>query len=217
VGSYIDKNTRLTLAPLPIEQLHELNACEAYVQQNKKNVAELYSFFGQRPSPKQVTDYLEENPEDLKVKEWLQGMSHFEKEVKPKRKELQESLEENLSGSFRLGLDDIVDWPGFCEKLVQDANQGLPSPGQRIWSLLPEDTQSLIESSATATSLSKEDKSTITHALNDLLERRDFFQEQDYSGTTLPKEAKELLAHNRDELSGGDLRKLNGANSVVRI
>jgi len=209
VGSYIDKNTRLTLAPLTIEQLHELNACETYAQQNKKNVAELYSFFGQRPSPKQVTDYLEENPEDTKVKEWLQGMSHFEKTVKPRMKELEESLEENLSGSSRLGLDDIFHWPSYCSRLIQDAKRDLPSPGKTLWYLLPQDIQSLIESSATAASLSREDKSTITNALNDVLEQRDFYQEQDYSRKALPKEAKELLARNREKLSGRDLRKLN--------
>jgi len=208
VGSYADKNTHLTLAPLPIEQLHELNECEAKAQENKKNVEELYSFFGHRPTPKQVTDYLEENPEDSKVKGWLQGMSHFEKEVKPKRKELQELLEENLSGSFRLGLDDILDWPDYCSKLNQDANQDLPSPGKRIWSLLPQEIQSLIQSSATATRLSEEDKSNIINALNDLLEQRNFYQEQDYLRKTLPIEARALLGH-QDELSAGDLRKLN--------
>jgi len=209
VGSYADKNTRLTLAPLTIEQLHELNACETYAQQNKKNVAELYSLFGQRPSPKQVTDYLEENPEDIKVKEWLRRMSYFEKTVKPKMKELEEFVEENLRGSSRLGLDDILDWPGYCSRLIQDAKRDLPSPGKRIWSLLPQDIQSLIESSATATNLSREDKSSIMNALNDVLEQRDFYQEQDYSRKPLPKEAKELLARNREELSGRDLRKLN--------
>jgi len=208
-GSYADKNTFLTLVPLTIEQLHELNACEDYAQENRDNVAELYSFFGQHPSPKQVTVYLEKNPEDTKVKEWLQGMSHFEKTVKPKMEELRESLEENLSGSSLLGLDDIFDWPGYCSKLVQDANQDLPNPGKKIWSLLPKEIQSLIESSATATSLSRENKSTITNALNDVLEQRDFYQEQDYSRKALPEKAKELLARDRDELPGRDLRKLN--------
>ena len=113
-----------------------------------------------------------------------------------------------LEGSL-FHVDDILDWPDFCSKLTQDANQSWPNPGKRIWSMLPPEIQSLIESSSAGTSLSEQDKSYIVVALNSILKRWSFYREEDFSTTDLPEEAQELLALHPGNLSGSDLQKLN--------
>ena len=111
------------------------------------------------------------------------------------------------SSLFRVG--NIVDWSGFCSRLIHDVNEDSPNPGKRIWNLLPQEIRSLIESSIAGPHFFEEDKSKIINALNDLLERQDFFQKQNYSSTALPEKAKELLVCNRNGLSTRDVQKLN--------
>lgn len=108
-----------------------------------------------------------------------------------------------------LSADDILDWPSFWSKLIHDANKDSPNPGKRIWQLLPQEVQSLIERSANDSLFLEEDKSGIIDTLNGLLEQQDFYQEQDYSSTDLAEEAKELLERYRNTLSSTYIQTLN--------
>jgi len=111
--------------------------------------------------------------------------------------------------SWLLSVRDIRDWPGLCTKLSHDKDQDAPNPGKGIWERLSPEVQAPIECAATGVGLSEEDRSNTIEALNDLLERRDLYQAQDYLGTDLPQRARKLLRRNRDKLPASDVQELN--------
>ena len=86
---------------------------------------------------------------------------------------------------------DIKDWPGFLLKLIRARIKGLPSPGQGLWTLLPQPIQTRIEQSAIGT-VSNEDKSKIIYELNKIMDRRNFYQEEDFPDFNLPDEIHDL-------------------------
>ena len=115
----------------------------------------------------------------------------------------------NPSGSSLFRVGDIKDWPVFLSELNSAKNTALPSPGQRLWTLFPPPTQTLIEQSASVKKIKNEDKFNIINELNKILERRDFYQEDDFSGFNLPDEIRGLLSREREDLSPSDVQRLN--------
>ena len=105
---------------------------------------------------------------------------------------------------FRVG--DITDWPGFLSKLNSAGKSAQPSPGKRIWELLSQDIQAVVEESI---NLQEEQKSNIINALNsNVLENSNFYQERNFSGITIPQEAQRLL-NNLVNLSPSEVQRLN--------
>ena len=106
-------------------------------------------------------------------------------------------------------MGDIIDWPGFLSKLSSAGKAAQPSPGKRIWELLPQDIRSTVEESVASSSSQEEQKSNIIKALNErILDSRDFYQERYFSSITIPEEAQRLLS-NRANLSSSDVQRLN--------
>jgi hypothetical protein len=139
-------------------------------------------------------------------------------QVHHKHNKINDSLQEALENLSYLGseyglslfcITDIGDFCGFFSKILQERDKDFPNPGKRIWNLLPLEIQSLIENASLDTFPSEEDESKILNALTDLLERRDFYQEQDYVNTNLPEEAKELLLCNRNALSTSEKQRIS--------
>lgn len=124
---------------------------------------------------------------------------------------------------FRLG--DIKDWQSFLSKLIRDKNADQPSPGKTLWTLLPPETQALVENLASVTSIQEEDKSNIISALNVILNQRDFVSnvirdQKDYFPSidffeTLPSKVKKILDKHQSltrqgkELSTNEVQRLN--------
>lgn len=104
---------------------------------------------------------------------------------------------------------DILNWSSLCLDIKFEAHEDDPSPGKRIWNLLPSNIQSLVERSADGSHLSEEDKCNIVNALNDILERQDFYHEPDFANTKLSPKVKEILARDQDDLSITDVHMLN--------
>jgi HEAT repeat protein len=104
---------------------------------------------------------------------------------------------------------DIYDWPRFLSELDQNAQKEAPHPAKSMWKLLPEITRSLIKGFVDGSPISDQDKSTIVTSLNLLLERKDFYQEPDYSGEDLPGEIQALLARNPSDLSPREVEWAN--------
>ena len=112
-------------------------------------------------------------------------------------------------GSSLFSVDDILYWPDFCTKLVDDGKQDSPNYSKRIWELLPPETQTLIEELAAGNDLSDEDKYKIITIFNDILCQKDFYQEQAFSGTPLPDKLQELLNDPNNRKSTKNIHKFN--------
>ena len=93
----------------------------------------------------------------------------------------------------KFGVGDIIDWPGFVSKLNTDGNTAQQRLGKRIWELLPQNIQSTVKESVDGSSLQEEQKSKIIKAVNRILDRQDFYQEQDFPDMNLPEAVRELL------------------------
>jgi hypothetical protein len=108
-----------------------------------------------------------------------------------------------------LEVSDIADWQGFLSSLSQAGKAAEPSPGKRIWEMLPSDVRDAVEESAAGGSLREEQKTAITKAMNDsTLGRRDFYEAGYFSGVAVPEEAGSLLADTAN-LSDRDVQRVN--------
>lgn len=142
---------------------------------------------------------------------------------------LTESMKEfKLESYSPFSRRDFRDWPDFVSKLTRAKNADRPSPGKRIWALLPPSTQGILQFRVSTKftheiltdSLENtkymsniyneyEDQSNIIDGLNKILDRRDFYQEDDFSGVNFPDEVLDLLSRKREELSKKKVQKLN--------
>jgi len=110
---------------------------------------------------------------------------------------------------FRTG--DIAGWPGFCATLIDNSNEE-GAPAQRVMTRLPEEAQGLVRGAAGAASVDAETKANLQNALNVLIGKKDFYQEQAFVGLELIGEAKELL----DEgIARATLAKVEHFNRLV--
>ena len=90
---------------------------------------------------------------------------------------------------FRSG--DIANWPSFCTALASESNQE-DAPAQRVMSRLPEEAQALVRQTAGAATVDSQIEATLQEALNVLIGKKDFYQEQAFVGVELNEEAKGL-------------------------
>ena len=113
------------------------------------------------------------------------------------------------SGSVLLRTEEVLDWPGLCSRLSREASKKQPSLSRRIWELLPPEPRQAIEDAVQGDRLEDARKHGIVKALNDILKLRDFYREEDFSGTSLPDEAKEVLKLDPKGLSDRQAQRLN--------
>jgi ABC-type transport system involved in multi-copper enzyme maturation permease subunit len=133
----------------------------------------------------------------------------------------------NLTGEINWG--EIADAPQLVRRIRRDADASEASPGKRIWSLLDEETRKKlkeIDDSQSDEALDADPKrgrrerradaqeftrgmETLRKGLNKLIARRDLYQEEDWKGVTLPKEATDYLERPRSSLSSEELARLN--------
>jgi biopolymer transport protein ExbB/TolQ len=100
--------------------------------------------------------------------------------------------------------DDIADWPAFASALAS-AGQG---PAARLWEALPEDAQQLVQAAAKQEPKDSQ-KGAILKAINRALRRPDLWRDEDTRDLALPREARELLAKDREDLSPAEVERLN--------
>jgi len=108
-----------------------------------------------------------------------------------------------------LRVADIAEWPVFCSVLATQAIAKAPSPGRRVWALLPDGPRSAIQSAALGTYLGQERRTEITAALNSILRNPEFHREEDFRDVPLSDEVKALLKLDRKGMAEGQVRKLN--------
>ena len=88
---------------------------------------------------------------------------------------------------------DINDWGAFCEKLTHDAQSEKRHPGKAIWKHLPPTIRRLMGKAAKGILLTEKEEGNILEALNEILERRDFYQEEDFSDISFSKKVQDIL------------------------
>jgi len=112
--------------------------------------------------------------------------------------------------SPKLAPESVLSWRGLCGKLKAQSGDKTPSPGKRLWELLPENARTAIQECAQGKELDPAQQADLLSALNEVLaQRRDFHHPDDFSRTALPAEAANLLKLDRQGLSPGKLAKLN--------
>ena len=111
-------------------------------------------------------------------------------------------------GSSLLYVDDVLDWPGLCSKLSAGKAQER-GPARAIWDLLPPQVQRTVEDAAKGKRLEEDPQADVVDALNAVLERSGFYQEERFSGVRVTAEAKELLSRDTGDLSGKEVERLN--------
>jgi len=106
-------------------------------------------------------------------------------------------------GQFRsgdgLGADNIVDWPGFCAQLNREREGKTPSPGKRIWELLPAEARSAVEKGASGAVLNDDEKAEVVKGLDEVLKREDFYREKDFENLDLPERMRGALRRAAEE------------------
>lgn len=112
-----------------------------------------------------------------------------------------------------LRAEDVLDWPGLCARLSSDAGRGGPSPGRRIWELLPAKLHRVVEAASRGDRLLEADKRRVIAALNDLLTLRCFLRGEDFSTLALPEQATHMLRG--DTPTPPSDKQIQGLNRLV--
>ena len=117
---------------------------------------------------------------------------------------------------WRLGHRDIRDYARYCRVLRDAGLAGDPGPAARAWELIPADSRRTVLAVAAKQPLSASrrkgrvkasemvlqgQKSTIVAALNEILQRRDYYHEPSFANVGLSGQAQRLLS----ELRAGPL------------
>ncbi len=116
-----------------------------------------------------------------------------------------------LNGWQRLFTDDILDWPQFAAALLAGRSPNTDSAKARLWTSLEAKTRLLITKVAQQRpkNVSQLDKSLIVTAFNKVIDSDDIFGEGDFSKVDLRDQDKQLLALPLDDLTRGDIQRLN--------
>jgi len=108
-----------------------------------------------------------------------------------------------------LSVEDVLDWTDLCSRLGRDGGRATPSPGRRIWEMLSAEMREQVLRASQAGGAGKIFKFSLVEALNELLGRRDFYQEIYFSGVALAGEAEELFERGRNGLSAEEVWRFN--------
>jgi multiple sugar transport system permease protein len=108
-----------------------------------------------------------------------------------------------LSSRFKAG--DVLDWPAFCRRLVDQQESGRPAPGARIWPHLPAADRALVEQCAAGRPLNDAQKAQVLGGLNEVLKAPDLYEEQAFAEVAVPDEAQDMMV--RAERVGGLSRR----------
>lgn len=122
-------------------------------------------------------------------------------------------------GTLFLIEEDILNWSGLCQALMGAVRRGkdkdgkplepAPSPGRRVVELLAAEARESAEAGAVTKTFDDARRGPLLLALNAVLKRRDFYQDQDFEGVALSSEAQALLKRDRASLADRDVQRLN--------
>lgn len=99
---------------------------------------------------------------------------------------------------------EVLDWPAFCSALA-GAQRGFTA---RLLALLPQEARELLEAGANG-ELKDSQKGSILKGVNRALRSPELCREEDAEALGLPREARALLARDREDLSPAEVGRLN--------
>ncbi|MCX7934682.1 MAG: LptF/LptG family permease [Planctomycetota bacterium] len=104
---------------------------------------------------------------------------------------------------------DIKQWPIFAGGIVEDVDRGAPSPGRRVWELMTPEVQGLLRRAAQGENLTTGEREKALAALNRLLVREDFYDEQYFRRARLNAEGIALRHQERSELTAAQIARFH--------
>ena len=111
--------------------------------------------------------------------------------------------------SWRLSEAEMRNIPALCSSLIEEGEKALPSPGRRIFELLPQAAREVVASIAQTKSFTKKQRLHLVRALNNILKRRDFYQANDFEKVDVGNEVKAFLERGETNLSDKKVERLN--------
>jgi hypothetical protein len=81
---------------------------------------------------------------------------------------------------------EIRDVSGLCSQIYDEAAKNQPSPSRRIWQILSEAARSLVVAITEAGKYEKNQRASLSQALNETLQRRDFYDAEDFNSSKFP-------------------------------
>lgn len=116
-----------------------------------------------------------------------------------------EAINSYSTDYWNLTTDDILEVETICTAIQEEGEAEGPSPGKRIWELLPTDAQNAVSSGAT----NDQQMSVLISGLNTIIQNRDFYQADDFEDVELPVLIEDMLKLERDELSDEEIMMFN--------
>jgi len=194
---------REVVAAAPVDEARKARIAQALSQiLSDRSFYEKEDFDGisLQPEEKELLKRERETLSDEEVKKLNRGLlgSAYPKAMAARRRAI-----------WPLDARDISDWPRFCSKLRRQARRGRPSPGRRLWQLLPGDVHTAVEGAIKAAELVEARHRKIIDELNCILRKRGFYGNEDFVEISLPDKDRELLQRERRDLSEEDVAALN--------
>jgi len=104
---------------------------------------------------------------------------------------------------------DIPDWVALCRVLADQAARKVPGASQRLWECLGAEARKQIAAIAAGNAPDLDTQEAVLLALNEILGRSDFYQEDAFPKPILPREARALLGTPAKDISLSQVRWLN--------
>ncbi|EEF60681.1 glycoside hydrolase [Pedosphaera parvula] len=114
-----------------------------------------------------------------------------------------------LWGDDLITSSDILTWKQFAHQLIAASTATNLTPAKRIWSLLTNTARNAATNIIQVEWPDKYTKSLVTQDLNQMLLKRDFYDEPSWRSATLDNSASELLKRERSTLTAAELTHLN--------
>jgi len=105
--------------------------------------------------------------------------------------------------------EDVLDRDKLMAKIVAQGSASEPSPGKRIWELLPEGTQRSMANTSGDRAVQRFRFPAFFDKLREMITQRDFYREADWAKTPLPAAAKALKDRGLDKLADDELARFN--------
>ncbi|HEY1067998.1 MAG TPA: twin-arginine translocase subunit TatC [Pirellulales bacterium] len=103
---------------------------------------------------------------------------------------------------------DFVNFNGLCAQIVAAGKVEAPSPGKRLWTMLPEPVQRIAEKAADAKEISATERGQIVAALEAAIRKPDFYREEDFKNVALSPSLVELIK-SREDLAPYEAQRVN--------
>jgi len=109
-----------------------------------------------------------------------------------------------MKTDFLISMSEIVQWEGILSKLKE---HNTPAT-ERMWSLLDENTKSVISEITSPEELDENTRLTIVEGLNGIIKNKEFYKKEAFKGVELAKEADTLL-NRLSKLNEDKMKRLN--------